>query len=685
MTKLVQDAMHTWWNGPEVAYHDGRLYYGHWTTRARPAVTMVDLATGESQTTLLSLAAANVNDDHNNPAVIVLNSGRILAAWSQHNGDSFAVTSVTPYALDFAAPVQTYDGVLDTYVHLWQAPTGEVYEFFRRIENDEDRVSMFRVSSDEGATWGTDTAWLDAAAHRTYIRFVPNDTNPSRLDFFFNEGLPSVTVNSLYHGYMLIAADGTRTWHESDGTLAGDDDDIPFGVADFTEVYDGATSECWLQNCYVYDGLPAAVFQVYVAHSTANQEYHRAVWNGSAWSTEKICNAGTTAVSDLLATGTNYAGGVCLDPRDSSIAYASREYSASDFRLERFQRQASGWVKAGDVSGATGNKNFRPIAIDCGGTTRVVYLRGEFDASDDYAASLHVWPKLDNRQTAKPANPVVSAGFLPYAADIFIPFTEGAGTPADITGNYTIAASSGFEDSEWKNSRRLGPSLKLEEGEFLSADAYASQFVSANGPLWFAVMLTSTSTVQQYVASFGASGSDTPVAALAINRGAAGTVSMFTRDNAGNSTVFCDIAGTNINDGQPHVLMGIKAANNLQQVYLDGVPSAVETTSHALTAFNQCTVGALRRTTVTSPFKGEILAFAAGTGGAPAPYDLWLDWSSGRFSGVKPSAVTAVPSGPAELPAPVTLSDWVELNAIREANADARFEVVDGKILQTHG
>src|SRR5690606_8646642 len=110
--------------------------------------------------------------------------------------------------------------------------------------------------------------------------------------------------------------------------------------------------------------------------------------------------------------GSNYAGGINLDPQDSDIVYLSREYGESDFRVEQWTRVSGTWTKTADISGDTGGTNARPVAVDVNGTTHAVYWSGDYDHYTDYDTEVHVWPEGDFR-ASKPSDPTVDADFLP--------------------------------------------------------------------------------------------------------------------------------------------------------------------------------------------------------------------------------------------------------------------------------
>src|SRR5690349_4843301 len=98
MASLLQkDGIWTWWN-KNVTKGGNAIYVGSWGNSGlqKPIITKFDAVTrSEISGTVPVPRATNYEvDDHDDPGLCYLASGRILACWSYHNGDSFCCTSL---------------------------------------------------------------------------------------------------------------------------------------------------------------------------------------------------------------------------------------------------------------------------------------------------------------------------------------------------------------------------------------------------------------------------------------------------------------------------------------------------------------------------------------------------------------------------------------------------------------
>lgn len=213
------DGNWTWFNDPRAVYDSAtqRLFWGEIRSDGKVAVNSWDFLRqlylrGTPRTSVLQI------DDHDNPALCILDNGEILAAYSVHTGDSFScrtngATDIRTWRTEVAVASVAND---DAYAHLMQMgdTAKSVFWFYRR-----NGSTQFRVSTDRGDTWGGDTTLISNAGERPYFKCVK--TSRSRIDFVSSTGHPGEIATSLYHGYITVAADGSITYFKSDGTTGG--------------------------------------------------------------------------------------------------------------------------------------------------------------------------------------------------------------------------------------------------------------------------------------------------------------------------------------------------------------------------------------------------------------------------------------------------------------------------------
>jgi len=396
----------TWFNDPRAVYDAATdtLFYGVIRDGGVVSFHSANLTTGTTQQgTPRTLVFQD--DDHANPALCLLASGKILGAYSQRIGDSFSArTANTLDIRTWEAPVALASGTVnDAYAQLHQmGDTDEtVYWIFRRFETGappNERTIKIRTSTNDGSTWGDAFNLLFESGNLPYVITAKNGAN--RIDFVVTNGHPSDAgvVGSVYHFYLVVASDGSREYFRSDGTSIGDDTVLPLSISDLTQVYNGSTNEAWIWDIAIIGGSPVIALNTFESGDTVHK-YLQARWNGSAWQVDEIASGGTTATADYLyAPETKYSAGIALDPNNVNVVFLSREYGARNFRLEKWAHTGtwpSGtWAKAADISGNTGSVNARPYSPRGLSPTRVLWWEGTYNSYADFSTRVRLHPAV---------------------------------------------------------------------------------------------------------------------------------------------------------------------------------------------------------------------------------------------------------------------------------------------------
>lgn len=339
-------------------------------------------------------------DDHDNPALLELPDGRILAAFSKHGIDRIVYSSRsevgnplswgTPQS--FTSPGQTGlpfmpDNV--TYANLFRLSSGRILNFYRGPGYDWN----YMVSDDDGETWSYGGKVLDGGdGYGPYMKFAQAG---DVIHFVVTEDHPREFNNSLYHGYLQ-----NGTLYKSDGTEVG-----PLSITssteieptDFTKIFQGdADNVPWMTDVEI-DGKGAPIVLFTVQKDGAglprgqggfDHRFHYARWDGS-WSEQEIAYAG----SRLYASEDDYTGLGAIDPNDSNVIYLSTDahptngaalYNRSLVRhREIFKGVRSG--AAWQWTSITANSdvdNIRPIVPRWSdGRTSLVWMRGMYRAN----------------------------------------------------------------------------------------------------------------------------------------------------------------------------------------------------------------------------------------------------------------------------------------------------------------
>jgi hypothetical protein len=630
-TQLFSNGCWTWFNEPSAIYSSvyGATFFGF---MAGSDVRMGKYHHAGRVHDEFVLASAFESDDHDNPGICLLDDGKLLACYSKHASNSYVRRSTAAGDIRAWESQQTVGSTDETYAHVFQmGDTAKTIYWFYRKPDGTGYPDYFRTTTN--GTWPLSwSAGTKLIANGTnYVYFHVCQSSSTRLDFVFTSIFPGTGAGSLYHFCMTVDADGTRHYYKSDGTLIGHDADLPIGPSSATLVYDGSTNRCWDWGIAQCNGTLQIAFAVFT--STTAHEYHRAQWSGSAWSTEKICDAGTTATSDsIYPTGGDpqpyYSAGMCLDLNDANTVYCAREYGAGNFQLEK-------WVKSGTwsgtaVSGDTSNVNGRPVVALGRNPTSLLYWRGTYTSYTSYSTAIEIDPAVTLR-TTKDAAPQQNSDFAPTGTQHYYLIYEGTGTTVhDLAG----AVDGAFVSTPTWGSDALGAYLSgFSTTKYVTMDSVASAFGSASAPRWVAILFSNSGTGEQWPISIGANQvSGGPYVSILLNNGSAGTLKSYWVGDGGTAATPGGTA--TVNDGNVHCVLATEEDATHHRVYFDGALVGSDITSNpGVMTMTKATLGCLRRQSNAYAFGGNLYAAIVGWGTIPDPVGLYDDLSRGQFAG----------------------------------------------------
>jgi hypothetical protein len=343
LIQLNDNGAWSWFMDERVIVHEGKLIVG--SVRAvgdfkndrdrdwgNVEVSVYDLASGATRRTVLH--AHFEQDDHDNPAFLPLEDGRLLAVYTKHGMERrIYIRFSEPHdPLAWGAPMEVEtpgreatgrrrDNV--TYSNLFRLPSGRILNFFRGFELDPN----YMYSDDSGRSWryggrllrGRDgySPYLKYAYDgRGTIHFVVTDDHPRNYD------------NSIYHG---LVRDGAV--YHSDGTRRGklsDSTSVDIAAWDLTRVFSGDPDNVgWVIDLELdADQRPHAVFSVQKdgrglprGQGGMDHRFHYGRWDGSAWRVREIAYAGRR----LYPGEDDYTGLAALDPKNPHVVYISTD------------------------------------------------------------------------------------------------------------------------------------------------------------------------------------------------------------------------------------------------------------------------------------------------------------------------------------------------------------------------
>ncbi len=348
---LVSDGAWTWFNDPRAVFKNGKLYFGYMRAGdGKAALGVYDPQTAAAPTVLWSSTWVE-KDDHNNPGLLPLQDGRLMAFYARHATGVMSFnhrlsTSASPTAPGDWGAEQTYSSTERiSYANPFQlsAESGRIYNFMRNLNYNP----TFITTDDFGASWSTAKILIKTGtggAIRPYVKYASNAAD--RIDFLYTDGHPRDVTNSLYHAYYkngsLYKTDGTFLKTLANAPLLHDSGErgsvfYQYSGAATTNPNDHIpTGRAWCWDL-VYDsaGNPAATFSVQRDNVTGPSwsddriYYYYARWvPGTGWQKQFVAHAGRP----LYESEDDYAGGICIDPKDSNVIYISTN-AANPFNL----------------------------------------------------------------------------------------------------------------------------------------------------------------------------------------------------------------------------------------------------------------------------------------------------------------------------------------------------------------
>lgn len=348
-----------WFGAPRAVRMGDQTIIGYQTGSGDVKAALVDNDTLAVDSTA-TLYDNFIVDDHSPPSFVVRPDGVILAAFAYHVQDIYVAIGASPGALPTDATVTNVTsqvGALSgaegyTYASILLFD-GTYYLFFRYHDSAGQPWVGYSTSTDDGETWSARTLVMPITYHKVVV-------NGSRLDLvlsdhpLFGQGDNPAVNTSIYHMYF----DGA--WRGSDGTDLGS---LPLGNTDATLVFDGTASRAWMWDIAIDgSGNPAVAFVVYEEpYPSGAWAYYDGRWNGSAWETHEIADAGSAIYNPQ--DDNDYAGGINLDPEDPNVLWYSSNAIGGAFQVYRAETADDGDTYTVTAVTSDSAKNVRPFGV----------------------------------------------------------------------------------------------------------------------------------------------------------------------------------------------------------------------------------------------------------------------------------------------------------------------------------
>ena len=414
--RLSSDGGWCWFEGPRALFSASKLVVGSvasgWLDKARRGdveLLVHDLRTGRTRG--IELADRLEPDDHDQPGLLELVDGRLLAVYSKHGPESRIRVHRSepgdPTRWEAARIVVPSKSSRVTYSNLVRL-AGEnhrVYDFFRGLDGAWKPSWIY--SDDGGESWRRGGILIDVPGrvkHRPYVCYA--DDGESTIHFAYTEGHPRNFDNSIYHamyrGGALWRGDDQRIGALTRGLKSPQEGRLVF--------QGGADAVAWITDLVVDpDRRPRMLFSVQKdgagkppGSGGEDHRFHYAHQTASGWQVEEVAHAGRR----LYRGEDDYTGlGVVIPGAEHRIVISTDAHPATGEPLvndegrrshELFlmaRREAGRW-SARPLTENSVRSHLRPIvasAPDDGGFW-LIWLHGDYRSYTDYAQEVLAMP-----------------------------------------------------------------------------------------------------------------------------------------------------------------------------------------------------------------------------------------------------------------------------------------------------
>lgn len=345
LIELNDNGAWSWFMDERVIVDRGRLLVssvrsnGRFTDGEKPGWGNVELAILHLETRRKRTVVLHEHfeqDDHDNPALLVLPDGRYLASYSKHNQEPRMYYRLSkepgnPFdwapILEFVTPGQKGNWTGDNFTYAnpirLSAEHGRIYLFHRGVSQDPN----YLYSDDNAQTWHYGgRLFIGRDGYSPYTKYASNGRDT--IHFVGTEDHPRNFDNSLYHGFIR----GGNV-HLSDGSVLAPlatSSNTTVHAWDLTCVYRGGPSNvAWMTDIHLDDNeRPVILFTIQVdgaglpkGKGGMDHRFGYARWNGSRWQVQEIAYAGRR----LYPGEDDYTGLGAIDPQNTSVVYISTD------------------------------------------------------------------------------------------------------------------------------------------------------------------------------------------------------------------------------------------------------------------------------------------------------------------------------------------------------------------------
>lgn len=377
---------------PAVVVSGSKVFLGSTDMVGATVVSSYDLSNGSSVSVTLQAGGGEANG-HNSAVVGVRPDGRLIVAWSEHNGNCYRRVSSAPGDITtLGSTVEISGATVVSYANLFRLSVCN--RWFLHARSGPGGVGtnpcVAWSSADEGETWASAGTWLTQNGERPYVMHKTDGV--SRVDFWCtNKHQTDVGIDTffnLYHCYAIFNSSGVPTFYKTNGMLIGST--VARVSDDCTLVYEGASGGPAFPWDIEYgsDGHPRVVFAR--LNSSDDHRHMFGRWTGSAWVISEIGPSGPR----LYSTEQWSNPGISFDPRNPNRVVRSLWVgAAAECQLWQTNDDGATWAKVRDITSgsAPGHHNVGAVrAINPSSAVSFGFMSGPIADWRDFDFALHL-------------------------------------------------------------------------------------------------------------------------------------------------------------------------------------------------------------------------------------------------------------------------------------------------------
>ena len=330
--KIAKDAAWLWFNNESILFINESLYIGCEDSMGNSQVVMYQINDNPVNFSGIDYNLSSWETrrrrypTHNYPSLIKTQNGSILAVYHISGNHLYARTG---QIINEGKPTQQLAWGKETVIQLI---SGMNYSNLLQLSSDDALYNFFSlynqspsliVSKDQGKSWGNEMVFMRQGGTGTspYMRLCSNGID--RIDILYTNGHPRTeTQNSIYHLYFK-----DHSFFRTDGSRIASLNELihgPLLPTSGTQISNGSISgPGWVWDIeYDTDHNPVAAFITSAdGKEGMDLRYYYAKWNANKgkWFVQQIAYAG----NHLYVPENHFAGGITIDPENSSAVYIS--------------------------------------------------------------------------------------------------------------------------------------------------------------------------------------------------------------------------------------------------------------------------------------------------------------------------------------------------------------------------